>query len=338
MDEAYPMQDVVYHLAPSPAFAEDGVCFAARMSGLYRSDDGGATWRFVYESLEGEQARLDDAPVATTAVALSPAFASDRSVFAGVQGAVLRSVDGGQNWYIAGLGTPPPLISALVVSPDFAEDGVVLAGGMEDGIFRSSDRGGQWARWNFGLLDLNILSMAISPDFARDETLFVGTESGIFRSTNGGRAWREVGASTLAQRSYEPSPADFAPVLSLAISPGYASDGTVFAGTESAGLFCSRDRGRTWERVDGGAITDSVNAIILAPALPTAAPAVLAATSAALHLSRDGGQSWSSLEAVQSLEGVEAGISAVAAPSGLLPGAALLVGTANGEVHRLEAF
>ena len=39
------VQDAVYALATSPEFARDGVCFAARNSGLYRSDDGGGAWR-----------------------------------------------------------------------------------------------------------------------------------------------------------------------------------------------------------------------------------------------------------------------------------------------------
>ena len=70
-------EDYVYALAASPSFAQDGICFAARRSGLYRSDDGGITWRSAYGSLDLE------VPLTTLAVAVSPAFESDRSVFAG---------------------------------------------------------------------------------------------------------------------------------------------------------------------------------------------------------------------------------------------------------------
>ena len=100
------------------------------------------------------------------------------------------------------------------------------------------------------MLDLNVFCMAISSDFANDETLFVGTESGIFRSTNGGRAWREVDF-----------PTEFAPVLSLAVSPDYTNDGdggVLLAGTESCGLFCSEDGGRTWTRLGEDVITEAV--------------------------------------------------------------------------------
>jgi len=95
------------------------------------------------------------------------------------------------------------------------------------------------------------------PQFADDETLFVGTESGIFRSTNGGRAWREISF-----------PSESAPVLSLALSPDYAHDGTLVAGTESDGLFGSYDKGApgpAWAKRH----RRHVNGVVLSPQFPT---------------------------------------------------------------------
>jgi photosystem II stability/assembly factor-like uncharacterized protein len=314
MSEEIRVQDIVYALAVSPGFTQDGVCFAARQCGLYRSEDGGGTWHCVYDSLNLENDLI------TTAVAVSPNFESDRSVFAGTHGAVLCSVDGGENWKVVPLASPPPIVSAMVVSPSYVEDGTLLVGTMEDGVFLSSDRSSRYHRWNFGLLDLNVLALVISPAFAADETLFVGTESGIFRSTNGGRAWREVSF-----------PIDYAPVISLAISPNYAGDGILFAGTESSGLFRSSDKGQTWSRIGEDVVTDAVNAIVLSPEFPYK-PSVLVALSTALLVSRDGGRSWADWR-----EGLELsqGVSAVAAPQGLVADAPLLVGLVEGDVLRL---
>jgi len=314
MSEEIEIQDVVYSIAASPGFAQDGICFAARQLGLFRSDDGGKTWRDAYESLG-----LDEA-LATTAVALSPEFDADRTVYAGGAGVVLRSADGGETWGVAELSSPPPVVSTIAMSPGYGKDGTLLVGTMEDGVFLSSDRGGRYNRWNFGLLDLNVYSMVISPAFLDDETLFVGTESGIFRSTNGGRAWREVSF-----------PIEFAPVLSMAVSPDYASDGIIFAGTETCGLLRSEDKGQTWNRVGGDTITDAVNGIVLSPAFP-ATPDILVVLGAGLLVSRDGGQSWNDWKADQDFG---RGIASAAAPGGLAPDASLLVGLAGGEVLRL---
>ncbi len=309
--ESGDLPDIVSSLAASPHFGEDGLCFAARTSGLYRSIDGGHTWSAAYASL------ALDTPLATMAVGLSPSFDLDRSLFAGVNGGVLRSMDGGATWYPAILASPAPLVTTLVVSPDFVHDGIVIAGTMEDGVFRSADRGGSWSPWNFGLLDLNILCMVISPAFAHDGTLYVGTGSALFRSTNGGRAWREVDF-----------PPEFAPVLSLALSPDYARDGVIFAGTEFHGLFCSDDRGRSWRRLGEDVVTGAVNAIVVGPAFPTK-PDLLALLSAAVLISRDGGRSWSSWQAGLSFDQSTASI---VAPSGLDQSAPLLIGLVEGDV------
>ncbi len=308
--------DPVYALAASPAFERDGVCFAARSTGLYGSQDGGQSWRSLYGSLALTE------PLATAAVALSPDFAADQTLFAGAPGGVLRSSDGGGTWFLAPLPTPPPFVTSLAISRSFVRDGIVLAGTMEDGVFRSGDRGVHWAAWNFGLLDLNVLCLAISPAFAEDETVFAGTDSGIFWSTNGGRAWREVDFS-----------ADLAPVLSLALSPDYARSGLLFAGTESYGLYTSLDRGRSWSRLGEGKIDGAVNAIVLSPSF-SERPEMLVPLADTLHVSRDGGQSWSEWNPDP---GLTQDITAVAAPRGLGPGVSLLVGFVDGQVRLVQS-
>lgn len=304
MSEA--QDDLVNGLAASPEFVRDGVCFAAQNSALYRSDDGGATWRSCYDSL------VLDAPLATTTVALSPAFASDGAVFAGAPGGVLRSRDGGASWQITLLPDPPPLVTALAVSPRFVEDGIVLAATLEDGVFQSSDRGNAWAAWNFGLLDLNVLCLAISPDFARDETLFAGTGSGLFRSSNGGRAWREVEL-----------PVECPPVLSIALTKD-----AVLVGTETEGLFTSQDGGRSWQRLGTQELDGAINAILTGESSND----LLVVQDDTLWVSRDAGASWSPWQ--HAGEGIE-GVAAVAAPHGIAEGAPLLIGMFDGSVVRL---
>jgi len=137
------------------------------------------------------------------------------------------------------------------------------------------------------LLDPKVLDLAISPEFATDDTVFVGTESGIFRSSNRGRAWREIGFSSGS-----------APVIKLAISPSYGTDDTLFAATESAGLYRSSDGGETWnsasrrEKAVDTALVGTVNEILVSPGFASS-PDVLVLVPDGVRLSRDGGQTWS---------------------------------------------
>ena len=75
MEDDSHIQGTNYSPAIFSNLRPDGICFAAHASGLYRSNDGGLTWRTSYGSLEL------DTSLATPAVALFPDFtsASDRS-------------------------------------------------------------------------------------------------------------------------------------------------------------------------------------------------------------------------------------------------------------------
>jgi photosystem II stability/assembly factor-like uncharacterized protein len=304
-------QDCVYSMAAAPDFVHDRVCFVARESGLYRYDARTRSWHNAYEALHLP------GPLVTPAVALSPSFATDHTLYAGTSGGVLRSEDAGTSWVLGATPQPPPVITTLALSPDFARDGVMFAGSMEDGVLRSPDRGSQWHRWNFGLLDLHILAMTVSPRFAEDATLLVGTDSGIFRSTNSGRSWRQVGF-----------PSNLAPVLSIVVSDDYPKDDTIFVGTEASGLLLSRDDGGSWIRLGEHVLPDVVNIILASRPYD-----LLAATDDAVFTSRDGGNTWS--DGGCRLPPDQA-VSAVMAPQGLAPGAPLLVGTTDGQVIDLR--
>jgi photosystem II stability/assembly factor-like uncharacterized protein len=287
----------------------------ARNAGLFRSDDGGKTWDLATASLGLDQS------VAATAVALPGDFEEDHTVICGLAGGVLVSQDGGKTWGLATFPPPPPMVTALALSPEFAQDGVALAATMQDGVLRSSDHGRNWILWNFGLLDLSVLCLGMSPEFVRDETIFAGTETGIFRSTNGGRAWREVEL-----------PVDYDPVLSLAVSPTFAQDGTIFAGTESKGLLVSRDGGDSWSRTGEQFVDEAVNAVLLAPDF-AARPEVVVLSNGLVWISRDGGKQWQRLWAELENEGKE--ISTLYAPAGFQPGSPVWAGLHGGSILRL---
>ena len=297
-------QDLIYGLALSPMFADDETCFAARKSGLYGSNDGGQTWCNLYDTLE------ITSTLTTSALGVSPNFVNDTLLLAGIKGGILRTVDNGQNWRVMLFPPPAPLITCVTWSPSFTQDGIGLVGTFEDGIFCSTDRGEQWAAWNFGLLDLGVYAIVMSPNFGTDQVVFAGTESGIFRSVNGGRSWRGV-----------PFPPEAAPVVSLTVLGG----GEVLAGTEADGLFHSSDEGQTWERLAPDMIQGVVSAIL--PRFPDPDSVTLLLDSRILR-SPDGGQTWHIWAELD-----ETAMAVAGSPDmGIL-----LVGTANGQITQLSS-
>jgi photosystem II stability/assembly factor-like uncharacterized protein len=220
------MQDFTHEVVAS----KGGILFAARHSGLYRSQDGGKTWQLAYEGLNIQE------PIPTNAVVLSPDFEQDGVVLGGVSGGVLVSKNRGQDWVFARFHEPAPTVTALAVSPGFTNDGLTLAATLEDGVFLSEDGGMSWQAWNFGLLDWNVYCLAVSPDFLNDRMVFIGVETGVYRSTNGGRSWQDL-----------PFPEDAAPVVAIVLSPTFSQDGVIMVDTEEMGRYRSDDGGQTWE-------------------------------------------------------------------------------------------
>jgi photosystem II stability/assembly factor-like uncharacterized protein len=232
-----------------------------------------------------------------TAIAVTPG----NDLFVGIPGGILRSTDGNGTFAAVALASPAPLVTAIVVSSTYEQDGYVWAGTLEDGVFRSDDCGATWVAWNFGLLDHNVFCLAISSD----QILYAGVESGIFCSKNLGRSWQEV-----------TFPMMLGPVLSLTVSQG-----VFLAGTEQHGLYRSGDGGETWDRIFSDA-TGSMNAILVTPE-----QRIVACADDQLGISRDGGETWRILQVP-----IEPDASFVAVAA--LPSSVLLLGVSDGQILR----
>lgn len=235
--------------------------FVATPVGVYASDDSGRTWSPVGVGKTG---------ALVEAVAPSPAFETDHTVFAGGQDGLYRSEDRGGRWRrVLTVG----VVTAVAVSPGYKQDATLLVGTEADGVLRSVDGGQSWQSASAGLLDLRVLGLALSGGVTSDRTGFAATPSGLYRSRNGGKVWRQV----WPERGE-------AAVQCLAISPG--ADGVALAGTERDGLLRSVDGGANWERVPG-LDGQGVTALACSPR-----GAVAAAMGEDVAVSLDNGESW----------------------------------------------
>lgn len=213
-------------MAISPGYAVDRTLFAGNgeeaVHTIFKTIDGGDT--FV---------ALDAGGSLITSLALSPDYPSDQTLFAGSKEGIFRSVDGGLNWNRV---FDKYTVLTLAVSPNFTIDGIVFAGTARNGLYLSTDRGGTWISASKQIGNDVIRDIVFSPDFATDQTLFIaGKGSGIFKSVDGGLTWLQSGLI-----------GEF--VHCLALSPGYATDRTVYVGGWH-GVYRSNDDGITWSQV-----------------------------------------------------------------------------------------
>lgn len=213
---------------------------------------------------------------AITAVAAPETYPHHNLILIGSVDGIARSVDGGKTWSSASM-PQPSQVSQIVLSPGFEFDGIGIAATLEDGVLRTSDDGSHWHSWNFGLLDRETLALAVSPEFAADETVFVATSSGVFRSTNGGRAWRE-----LPFAGEEPDSEDAMPPTGVAVTRDM-----IIVSTEAKGLYYSRDNGATWFKRNAFRSGQT-----LALATARSQELLLLATPSAIAISEDSGATW----------------------------------------------
>lgn len=224
--------------------------------------------------------RLTHAPIGVMALAVSPSFATDHTIIAGAEAGIYISHDGGETWHAAQQPSSSSMVLTVCFSPNYAEDGIIMAGTLEDGVCYSHTRGDHWVARNFGLLDATVFTLAASPNFAQDETVYAGTDSAIYYSYNNARAWKHLSF-----------PESATPILSLALTPDFQSDQTLYVGSEKQGFFRSVDRGEHWENLNIPA--SSVNSLHISQA-----GHLLAATDAGIFQSIDQGQTWACLAAL----------------------------------------
>jgi len=154
---------------------------------------------------------LDALPAAPVLdILISPGYPADPTVFVLLDGGrVYRTEDDGLTWtrIQGGLPLHSNLTLSLSLSPDFAADRTIYAGGFVgdyqgEGVLRSTDAGDTWEPVWQGLEHLRVYDLRVSPEFATDGRIhafaryqrIVPWEAGVslWESTDRGLAWTQV--------------------------------------------------------------------------------------------------------------------------------------------------
>ncbi len=179
-----------------------GTIFIGRSTALWKSSDGGQSWRAV---LQG---------AAVTGFLLNPADSSIAYAALGnFSGApangIYRSADGGETWTRVSAGLPQQQTMgrvALGISPTAPSILYALIARSDDfnlnGLFRSADGGGNWSLLNTLPSDFftedgagqGAFNMVVKVDPRDAAVLYVGGSS-FWKSTDFGASWQDLGAA-----------------------------------------------------------------------------------------------------------------------------------------------
>jgi len=123
-----------------------------------------------------------------------------------------------------------------------------------------------------------VSTVVLSPSFETDRTAFAATNTGLFRSRDGGKSWdvRGKGIGSFA-------------VQSITLSRGYSADRTLWAGAADGGVYRSTDRGDSWmllARMGGG------SAVVGVAASADHSTLMAGTLADGLFASTDGGRRW----------------------------------------------
>ena len=288
----------VNRLAVDPRSSD--TVWAATDEGIFKSVDGGASWtRTAPQSSGGRALTLDPANPDVIYVG------SD-----GHGGAVYKSTNGGETWFVLSVPTAYEIWSIGVDPMDSAR---VFAGTGGSGFFRSTDGGTTWVESSLpapatAVHDIQFHGSAIyvettdvleSTDAglhwrnlgpSRDEgyypfsflvdpngALYVGRQDGVLKSTDDGETWnaRSVGLSATQ-------------ILSLALDP--LDPDRIYGGSSGEpSMFKSSDLGRHWT---AGARIEPLGGVYAIAVDPAEPGVVYAGGSAGLWKTTDFGSRW----------------------------------------------
>lgn len=278
-----PGSTYIIAMAVSPDYRRDKTIYMVRHTefkpgqNLFRSTDGGRTWRKIGRTLR--------AGASINALTPSPAYRSDKGLFAATDGGVFASTDKGKTWARRNSGLRAGSVGPVVPSPNFAVDKTIFAVG-DTGIYGTVDGGRNWKRIR-GSVDDYPAAMVVSPDYAADRTIFVSDYKGVHKSTDGGSTWVRL-------KTVSDSPGGRFAATPLAVSPDFGADRTLFAVASGPDrLLKSTNGGATWReiRITFRGYTIIPEAIVFSPSFATDRT-VFAADSMRLFKSTDGGRHW----------------------------------------------
>ena len=178
---------------------------------LYRTDDQAESWIPISDPLQGRISAIAPAPSDPSVVYLGTST-----------GGVQRTENGGGDWNPIRVGLPNRYIKDIAVDRTNSQRAFLTVSGYGSGhVFRTTNGGESWEDISGDLPDIPVNAIVLDP--AQENTLFIGTDLGVFVTTDSGATWTAMtdGLPNVA-------------IFDLAYNP---STGVLLAATHGRGMF-----------------------------------------------------------------------------------------------------
>jgi photosystem II stability/assembly factor-like uncharacterized protein len=231
-------------LAPATLYAGAGALSYDRDSsgGLFKSIDGGTTWKHIGAGLYAYQGSPR-----VLSLTLDPSRPT--TLYASVlYGGISKSEDGGESWRALGGGLSYPDHARLLAVDPSAPATLYASAGSD--LFRSTDAGESFTGIGSGItVGSYFTALAIDP--ASPGILYAGTSkdgsANVFKSTDGGTTWVEVNKGlevkgipawgwSVSQLAVDPeTPATVYATVSISLAAGTGPTGRLFRSADGGG-------------------------------------------------------------------------------------------------------
>lgn len=234
----------------------------------------------------GEWNQLDLRGGRANALELSPDFPADGIAFGGgsyyirqtkTGSGLFKSIDGGRSWTLSTTtietDTQITGVDDIAFSPDFGTDQTVFAA-TSSGLFTSTDAGATWSHVEeLGrYLLYGMRAVAVAPDYSSSGHVMASDGNSLHISENRGISWT--------------THSELDSVNSLAYSPDFARDQTVFVG--GGAIWRTSNGGITWTT----ALSQGISALAISPEFTADNTLIAGSLNGTVYLSSNAGATW----------------------------------------------
>lgn len=215
---------------------------------IVKSIDGGITWDTLLYGIDVAQIVIHPGDSDVLYATLASANASPPGI--------VKTIDGGEHWFQADSGIYVDWETSVVpiaIDPMHPDTLYAGTGGFFGGsLYKSFDGGVSWHDIGGEISDDNISAIAIDPN--NTHRVYVGTIgiNKVFRTTNGGGNWVEMGQWQESGGIYT-------------LTIDYHFSDTIYAGIYQLALLKSTDAGSTWVDIVNGLTENRISSMVLNP-------------------------------------------------------------------------